>query len=245
MHITTMASGSSGNCYLVNDSHSKILLECGVPIRRIQAGAGCGLSGIDGVLCSHEHADHARAAKEIAQSGIPLYATQGTLDALGLSGYCVHPVQYGQKFAVGGYTALPFATRHDSAQPCGFVLRSQATGKTLCFATDTCYVSNTFRGINLYMVEANYLAGTFAESNTLPQLAMRIYKSHMSAESCVEFLKSQDLSQTECVCLLHLSENRADADKIRRMVQRATGIMTVIAAPGQNIKGAEIWDPYI
>lgn len=50
--IKVLASGSSGNCYLIN---SEIMIECGITIDRIRKGSGFKLGEIEACLISHEH----------------------------------------------------------------------------------------------------------------------------------------------------------------------------------------------
>ena len=38
MDIRVLGSSSKGNCYIVSDGTTKLLLDCGVPIRRILTG---------------------------------------------------------------------------------------------------------------------------------------------------------------------------------------------------------------
>lgn len=50
--IKVLASGSGGNCYLIN---SEIMIECGITIDRIRKGSGFKLGEIEACLISHEH----------------------------------------------------------------------------------------------------------------------------------------------------------------------------------------------
>lgn len=55
IHISTLASGSSGNCYRVSDGQTTIMLECGVRFKQIRQGFDFRLSDVAGCLISHEH----------------------------------------------------------------------------------------------------------------------------------------------------------------------------------------------
>ena len=44
MIFTSLASSSHGNCYVVSDGETAILLECGISFRRIKKGLGFDLS---------------------------------------------------------------------------------------------------------------------------------------------------------------------------------------------------------
>ena len=54
MEIRVLASGSSGNAYYVG-GESPLLLEAGIPFRRIQQGLNFKVGELVGCLISHEH----------------------------------------------------------------------------------------------------------------------------------------------------------------------------------------------
>ena len=70
MIFTSLASSSHGNCYVVSDGETAILLECGISFRRIKKGLGFDLSAIRACLVSHEHKDHAKSVMDIIKSGV-------------------------------------------------------------------------------------------------------------------------------------------------------------------------------
>lgn len=82
MIFTPLASSSHGNAYLLEDGASRILIECGVPYRRLQKLLGFATSKLDGCLLSHEHKDHARCHLDLLKNGVPVYASEGTAEAL-------------------------------------------------------------------------------------------------------------------------------------------------------------------
>lgn len=63
MNIALFASGSSGNCALVSDGDTHILLDAGISARRIRAGLSVQdvtADALAGVLVTHEHSDHVK-----------------------------------------------------------------------------------------------------------------------------------------------------------------------------------------
>ena len=79
MTFTSIASSSKGNCYVVGDGETAVLLECGLPFRRIKQALGFDLSSIRACLISHEHQDHAKSAEALVKSGAPVFASQGKI----------------------------------------------------------------------------------------------------------------------------------------------------------------------
>ena len=220
MDIRILASGSGGNCYRLNDGATDILLECGIPYSKILAGIGYDLGRIGGVLISHEHGDHAKAAKDMLRFGRNIFASKGTLDALGLTGYHCRAVSHGKRFSIGTFEIFPFDTQHDAAEPLGFVITSTATGERVLFFTDTYYVRYVFKGVDIIMGECNYSTRTVRDD--LPESRKnRLYESHMSLEHFLELLDSYP--RVKKIYLLHLSADNSDAEMFRREVAKKTG----------------------
>jgi phosphoribosyl 1,2-cyclic phosphodiesterase len=78
------------------------------------------------------------------------------------------------------------------------------------------------------MLECNFDGETLAQNVTdgiVPAvLAKRLHKSHMSLETVISTLKAWDLSKLRQVYLIHLSNDNSDAARIKREVQRVTGV---------------------
>src|SRR5690606_21236594 len=100
IEIRVLASSSAGNAYLVSDGRTPLLIECGLPFRDLRQRLGFGVTSLAGCLLSHEHADHARAARDILRAGVDLYATWGTVNALELTGHRLRPIRAHERFRV-------------------------------------------------------------------------------------------------------------------------------------------------
>jgi len=230
--VKPLASGSKGNAYHITDGRSPLLLEVGITWKQIQQGLNFKTSELAGCLISHEHQDHCKAVRDVMRAGIDCYMSQGTADALGLSGHRIRQVQARKQFHVGTWTILPFETQHDAAEPLGFLLANK-DGDKLLYATDTFYIRYRFRGLTHLMIETNYsldiLRENMAAGLVAPELKNRLLKSHMSLETCKEFLKANDLSRVQEIWLIHMSDGNADADRFKREIQALTGKFVTIA----------------
>ena len=165
-------------------------------------------------------------------AGIDCYISAGTVEALGLSGHRLNIIKAKQQFRIGTWTALPFDTQHDAAEPLGFLLANQA-GDKLLYATDTYYIRYKFHGLTHIMVECNYAADILkrnVEAGAVPkELKSRILKSHFSLENVKRFLQANDLSKVQEIWLLHMSDGNSDAERFKREVMELTGKPTYIA----------------
>ena len=209
IEITTLATGSTGNCYHITDGRSSLLLECGIKFKSIQKALNFKTSNIAGVLVSHEHKDHCKAVQDVAGRGLDIYMSQGTADTIGIQHHRIRPVKCKETFKVGTWTVLPFDVQHDAAEPFGFLIANQ-DGDKLLFATDTYYIKYKFSGLTHLMIECNYsqvILGENVESGRIPEILMeRVMQSHFSLENLLVFLKANDLSRVQEIHLLHLSD---------------------------------------
>lgn len=232
MDIQVLASSSKGNCYLVDDGQTSLLLECGISFKDIQRQLNFKTSSIVGVLVTHEHMDHAKAVKDMIRSGIDCHMSKGTADALGVSGHRIKIIATKKQFQFGTWTILPFELQHDAAEPLGFLCVTMG-GEKLLYATDTYYCRYKFNGLTHIMVECNYspdiLSGN-VESGRVPLvLKNRLLKSHFSLPNVKEFLKSNDLSKVQEIWLIHLSDGNSNAERFKREIQELTGKPVYVA----------------
>lgn len=235
--FTPLASSSLGNCYRITDGTTQILLECGIPFKEIQRKLDFQLSGVSGVLVTHEHKDHSKAVMDMTKAGIDCYMSQGTVNALGISGHRIKVIRAHELVQIGTWWVLPFETQHDAAEPLGFLLTNQA-GDTLVFATDTYYVKYKFAGLTHIAVECNYaldILNANIEAEAVPEaMKNRLLQSHFSLENVKEFLKANDLSRVKEIHLLHLSAANSDAARFKREIQQLTGMPVYVAGNGEE-----------
>ena len=228
MDIRVIASGSSGNAYLIGDGRTRLLLDAGIPFRRIQIGCSFRTSSIDGCLVTHRHGDHAAAIPKLLQRGIAVYSNA---DVAGLY-EGVQELTALREYTVGTLRILPFEAVHDV--PCyGYQVTSTATGEKLVYITDSAYVRYTFTGLTHIMIEANYDEDIMLDNvrdEKIPfSLAERVAGTHMSIDTLIDLLRANDMTKVRQIYLLHLSDNNSDAEVFKRLVQQETGAEVYIA----------------
>lgn len=240
MELTVIASGSKGNCYLLHNHEETLMIEAGVGMPKVLRSLSFNVRSLVGCLVTHEHKDHAKYARDVLTCGVPTYMTKGTaiaakLDHPLLRTFEIHEngVTY-EQVRIGGFTVRPFATEHDASEPCGFVISHKEAGNIL-FATDTHYLSPRFEGLNHIMIECNYDEMLLQKRDVPESLKERIRGSHMSIDTCIEMLRSNNLKEVYNIVLLHLSDGDGDPDDFCLRVQDATRRKTWVAKPGLTI----------
>lgn len=224
--FTTLYSGSSGNCAFLEEGGRFVLVDMGKSARathRALAQLGAQAKQLCGILVTHEHSDHvAGLAVFLKHSPVPVYGTRATLQALARRG-CVPPgtqlvpTDGCGEVDVGGFAVQSFSTSHDSADCCGFRVRTPQ-GKTLAIATDLGYVSDEVLA-NLYLadmvaLEANYDLHMLMHGPYPYYLKTRIAskKGHLCNEECAATLAKLMAAGCKRFSLCHISqENNAPA----------------------------------
>lgn len=238
MRLQPIASSSSGNCYFLKGKNDSLLLECGLPLKKIKKALDFKLTDIRGCLVSHSHKDHSFCAKDIMGSAIDLYTGKDTAKELGLSGYRLRVIDSLKQFRVGEFNILPFPIQHD-VPGFGFLIANEMTGEKLVYATDTFYVRNRFQRVNYFLVECNYcldiLKANVAAGLVDEALKNRILQSHFSLANLKDFLIANVTSDTRKIVLIHLSDDNSNAARMQREIEELTRVETVVADPGMEI----------
>lgn len=231
MIIKTIATGSSGNCYLIDDGKTRLLIELGIPFRRIRQALNFQVSKVSAALISHSHKDHCKGVQGALDASLDVYMSQATTDEIGIEHNRIKRYENKKQFRIGSLVILPFDVKHD-VENHGFIIQSDH-GSKLLFATDTFYIKYKFSGITHLMVEANYSEAILNENIEFDRvhefLGNRIKSSHFSLENLLVFLKANDLSKVQEIHLLHLSDTNSDAALFKKTVQEQTGKLVFIA----------------
>ncbi len=170
MRLCSIASGSSGNCIYVGSERTHVLIDAGISCKRIEEGLKkAQITGEDlaAILITHEHSDHIQGIGVLARKyGIPMYATQGTIDeiissARNLGEYdkgLFHPICLDKDVLVGDLMVHPFRISHDAKEPCAYRIENE--GSKVAVATDmgtfNPYVVDNLKGLDAVLLEANH-----------------------------------------------------------------------------------------
>ena len=165
LQFCSFASGSSGNCYVVKDETTAILIDAGISGKRIIEGlddTNTPTDQVAAVLVTHEHSDHIKSLGVIAKKipGLLIYANEATWECID------EPVTEerrrtfvtGEDFYVGDFMIRPFAVSHDAAEPVGFSI--YRGDKQISILTDSgCINEEQFDEVldaDLLVLEANH-----------------------------------------------------------------------------------------
>ncbi|MCD8133918.1 MAG: MBL fold metallo-hydrolase [Clostridiales bacterium] len=220
MELCSIASGSSGNCVYAGTEHCHLLIDAGISGKRIEAGLneiGLKTAEMDGVLVTHEHADHIKSLGVIARKyGLPMYATQGTIDYINarhsigdVDESLFRTILPEVPFRVGDMTVTPFSTSHDAADPVAYIMQKEQ--KSMAVVTDLgvydCSLVERLQGMDVLLLEANHDVHMLQVGAYPYYLKQRILgeKGHLSNELSGQLLGEVLHDRLKKVVLGHLS----------------------------------------
>lgn len=234
--IKVIGSSSAGNGYVIEANGSYIFIECGVKARDMMRAAAYRSDKVAGCLISHKHGDHCAYAKEIARAGIRIFSNKETIEALHLPALAKTTSldKTNQWLQIGDFSVMPFECQHD-VKNYGYIIKHPSFG-SLFFGTDTFAYPVLYKGVDHYLIEANYSDELLASSNIDKWQRDRLLVSHMSLGYCLQYLKDCGAPErAKTITLIHLSSRHSDEVEFRKCVQRETGVPTYIADTGTEI----------
>jgi phosphoribosyl 1,2-cyclic phosphodiesterase len=235
MEITVLASGSKGNSTLVRGGGGTLLVDCGLSAREVLSRlstAGCQDGSIQGILVTHEHADHIRGVWALARKlKVPVFGTGGTLQGLPQEVRKgdmppLHPVHPSTPFRLGEFLVEPFPTSHDAREPCGYYIEDG--GSRFAFCTDTGFLPPPL------VRELSRCDGILLESNHCPEMLatgpypeslkrrIRSRRGHLSNTQAASCLRETG-GHLGAVILAHLSEVNNTPEKALASAKEGLG----------------------
>ncbi len=216
MRLGVLGSGSAGNAFLLTHRGESLLIDAGFGPRslakRMQA-FGARPESIAGIVLTHEHGDHAKGVARMARRlGCPVYATRGTLGALGarVANVPAEAVPGHGTFRIGAFRVSTCRTTHDAAEPIALSVSAPGSGK-IGLAYDvgrpTAALRYLLRSCTTLLVEANHDDLMLQTGPYPPSVRQRIAGSsgHLSNRAAAELIEELHHRRLASVVLVHLS----------------------------------------
>ncbi len=234
MKLAVVGTGSTGNGYLLSHGCDMLLLDAGVPLKKIYNSIGYNLSVLDGCLLSHAHGDHSMSAKALVNLYVDTVMSKDTAMLLGLDNmyYPQLLTDTQDTITLGNWKIKAFSLEHDTDN-LGFYIYHPDTKQKILYATDSGYIRSAPVGVNVLIIECNYIEAMI-KTEEMQDRYSRVKAGHMSLERLVSYLKKIDTSKLTHVILIHLSDTNSNEAVIVDTIEKLTGV-TVIAATNEMI----------
>ena len=158
MKISVIASGSNGNCCLIEEKGTSVLVDAGKSGREIARRMGLlgkSIEDVNAVLITHRHVDHTQGAGVLSRRyQIPVYMTKKTSDECILGAAEGKTFDAKKEFNIGKLRIKPIKTSHNVSS-CGFMFNDK-----FAIMTDTGCVTrqmeDTIKKVKAVLLESNH-----------------------------------------------------------------------------------------
>lgn len=215
MRVTCVGSGSSGNCFLLDDDGDMLMLDAGVKFNKLLACKRLkSFSRITAALVTHEHKDHSLCVPDLVKAGVDVYTPDNFVTR--------------KKFKIGRFDILPFLCRHD-VENYGYVIRCPS-GATVVYATDTASLPRIAH-VDVWIIECNYTGRAWRENVENADTGFgyfgRVKECHMGLETLQAYFDALQ-APAAAILLTHLSEHgNADPNEMLRAIKPYADLVAI------------------
>lgn len=241
LFITSLNSGSNGNCYYVGNDQEAILVDAGISCRETEkrmARLGLPMSKVKAIFVSHEHGDHIRGIPVLAKKfNLPVYITPGTLLHLGntVDEQLIHHLHEFETVTIGTLEITSFPKEHDAAEPHSFMVscRDIKVGVFTDLGVVCDRLIRYFSQCHAAFLEANYDEEMLENGGYPYHLKKRIRggKGHLSNKQALALFMTHRPAHMTHLLLAHLSKNNNDPKLVEDLFTAgADGIHVIVAS---------------
>lgn len=215
MRFCSIGSGSKGNCTVIQQGKTTILIDNGFTLKEFEFRlAQKGLTPLDitAILITHEHGDHIKGVGPLSRKyRIPVYCSHGTAKFDGLGKIPnLKVIDSHDEFFINELKIIPVVVPHDAREPTQFV--AEWGGKKLGILTDlgsiTPHICEVYSGCHGLLLETNHDVEMLRMGPYPAKLKARVegHLGHLSNEQAGQFLHHIDHSQLQYLVATHISE---------------------------------------
>jgi phosphoribosyl 1,2-cyclic phosphodiesterase len=203
MKFFSLASGSTGNAFLIDNGQELLLIDVGITYKRIKEKLSelhYDINDVKYILITHAHNDHIKSLNSFSMEKI-----YSSVKIPGVK----NKIEKNTQLSLGTYNVISFPLSHD-VECCGY--RIECNNKSLVYLTDTGYVNFKIKryleNADYYVFESNHDINMLMDSDRPYYLKSRILsdKGHLSNYDSAKYLSKFIGNKTKYVLLAHLSE---------------------------------------
>ncbi len=241
LFISSLNSGSNGNCYYIGNQEEAVLIDGGISCRETEKRMNrlnLSMKKIKAVFISHEHSDHINGVTSLSKKyKIPIYITSSTFQSgrLRLSLSPVISFRAYEPIAIGNLLVTAFPKFHDASDPHSFVIScNEVTVGVFTDIGQSCeHVIRHFQLCHAAFLESNYDEEMLETGKYPIYLKNRIRdgRGHLSNTQAAELFTSHRPPFMSHLFLSHLSKNNNTPKIVKDLFIRIAGATEVIIAP--------------
>lgn len=240
LYITSLNSGSNGNCYYIGNEQEAVLIDAGISCRETEKRMkrlGLSMEKVKAIFVSHEHTDHITGIPVLSEKyQLPVYITANTLlqSRITVKEHLVRSFTADTPLPIGGLVITAFTKLHDAVDPHSFTIADG--GIVVGVFTDIGYpcknVIEQFQKCHAAFLEANYDEDMLRNGNYPFHLKKRITgdNGHLSNVQALQLFMEHKSSFLSQLILSHLSKNNNAPELVQAMFNLNAGNTSITVA---------------
>lgn len=225
MRFASLGSGSAGNGMIIEQTSTRLLLDCGFSVKETVARlARLAIlpEQLTGILVTHEHDDHAKGAFKLAEKfGVPVWLSHGT--QMMTERYLpkssviqINTIDSHLPFSVDDIQITPYPVPHDAREPTQFTFNDgqYKLGVLTDVGASTPYIEYILSGCDALVLECNHDVTMLDKGPYNYSLKKRVggHLGHLDNDSAARLLAKLDNSKLKHIIAAHLSaKNNTEA----------------------------------
>ena len=241
LFISSLNSGSNGNCYYIGNESEAVLVDAGITCREIEKRMkrlNLSIRKIKAVFVTHEHSDHIKGIEVFSKKyQLPVYITATTLinSGIRIENHLATFFRANESIKIGTLNILPFPKFHDASDPNSFIVECKKikVGIFTDIGLPCKHVIAHFQQCHAAFLETNYDEKMLSESNYPYHLKKRISggQGHLSNMQALALFKKYKPSFMSHLFLSHLSKNNNTPQLVKDLFDaNADGVKIIIAS---------------
>jgi phosphoribosyl 1,2-cyclic phosphodiesterase len=240
LFVSSLNSGSNGNCYYIGNQDEAVLIDGGISCRETEKRMkrlGLNIKRVKGIFASHEHGDHTHGIPGLSKKHkIPVYMSDGTREngKLELKEELFYPLRANVPVTIGSITVVGFPKLHDAREPQSFIVESANVriGVFTDIGKACNNVTSHFGRCHAAFLEANYDEDMLTKGRYPFMLKERIRgdHGHLSNDQALQLFLEHRAPFMTHLFLSHLSADNNRPAIVKEMFSRNAGSTTIIIA---------------
>jgi phosphoribosyl 1,2-cyclic phosphodiesterase len=238
LFVSSLNSGSNGNCYYVGNEEEAILVDGGISRRETEKRMkrlGLTLKKVKAIFVTHEHGDHIHGVPGICKKHrIPVYITGQTLQhgRVEIPADLIKSFKDQEEITIGNLRVKAFRKIHDAADPHSFLVSSNSVNVGIFTDIGSAceQVKSHFAQCHAAFLESNYDEDLLESGGYPVSLKNRIRggMGHLSNKQALELFLSHGPSFMTHLFLSHLSQDNNHPRLVKSVFEKLAGRTEIV-----------------
>jgi len=240
LFVSSLNSGSNGNCYYIGNQDEGVLVDGGISCRETvkrMKRLGLDILKVKAIFVSHEHGDHIHGVPGISKRyKIPVFMTEGTRlnGNVRIREELLFKLETYKPVIVGGLSIVAFPKLHDAKEPTSFIVEGGQVriGVFTDLGKPCEHVVRHFEQCHAAFLETNYDEDLLTNGSYPFMLKERIRgdQGHLSNGQALQLFMEHRPPYMTHLFLSHLSADNNRPRIVKELFTKNAGNTTIIIA---------------